>query len=144
MLAINDVSIQLGPDVGAKLLAGVSAMFPLAHFGAIIGPSGCGKTSLLKLIAGIAPGREQGEVVWNGRNLADDDFRAGEIAYVPQFGIAHEELTARECVEYALALRVRATSRDHAQKTVHRVLAEVGMQDFAEQAVKTLSGGQRR
>lgn len=126
------------------LLAGVSAAYPVSHFGAIIGPSGCGKTSLLKLVAGIAPGKEDGEVCWKGRRLEDEDFHASEIAYVPQFGIAHEELTARECVRFALDLRVRNGLGENRAQTVDALLEEVGIRDFENQMVKTLSGGQRR
>lgn len=145
MLAIKAVSITVDPDKNPRmLLAGVSATYPLFHFGAIIGPSGCGKTSLLKLIAGFAPGEEEGEVHWKGRSLAEEDFHASEIAYVPQFGIAHEELTARECVRFALALRVRGGNGDDRSHHVEGLLDEAGMRDFADQTVKTLSGGQRR
>ena len=145
MLAIKEVSVQVGPHTSSRmLLNGVSASYPLSHFGAIIGPSGCGKTSLLRLIAGIAPGKEDGEICWQGRSLADEDFHASEIAYVPQFGIAHEELTARECVRFALALRVRHADRDDQHHAVDNLIEEVGMRDFEHQAVKTLSGGQRR
>ena len=126
------------------LLSGVSASYPPAHFGAIIGPSGCGKTSLLKFVAGIAPGEESGEIHWKGRSLLDEDFHASEIAYVPQFGIAHEELTARECVRIALDLRVRRRPDEDREHTVEALLGEAGVTDFENQRVKTLSGGQRR
>lgn len=145
MLAIKEVSIHVGSRTSPGLLLDrVSATYPLAHFGAIIGPSGCGKTSLLKLIAGIAPGDETGEVCWQGRNLADEDFHGSEIAYVPQFGIGHEELTARECVRFALDLRVRKTPQEDHQQSVDRLIASLGMREFENQFVKTLSGGQRR
>ena len=108
MLEINDVSLRVPSPEGERgLLSNVSARFPLGHFGAIIGPSGCGKTTLLKLVAGIVDGHEEGMVFWKGRNLEKEDFLSTEIAYDPHCSIAHEELTVRECVEFAMRLRVR-------------------------------------
>ncbi len=144
MLELDDVSLRLGASEEAKkLLEGVTAGFPGGHFVAIIGPSGCGKTTLLKTIAGVAEGHESGSIKWMGRNLADDDFHASEIAYVPQFGTAHEQLTAEECVEFSIALRVADSGRPRAAD-VARLLEEVGLSEHAAQVVKTLSGGQRR
>ena len=143
MLEIKNVSLRVTEN-DRPLLSEVSAEYPLAHFGAIIGPSGCGKTTLLKLIAGIAPGEEEGEVFWKNRNLEEDDFSPGEIAYVPQFSIAHEELTVRECVTYALRLRVRTADCPDFKATVDGILTEVDLLDLESRSVKILSGGQRR
>jgi len=145
MLEIRNISLQVGTsDTPHTLLDGVSAKFPLGHFGAVIGPSGCGKTTLLKLIAGIAPGEEEGEVFWKDRDLEEEDFSPSEIAYVPQFGTGHEELTVRECVEFALKLRVRQAERPDARLAVDSLLEEVSMRELGDQPVKLLSGGQRR
>ena len=123
------MSLTVGSKAnGLTLLSGVSVEFPLSHFCAIIGPSGCGKTTLLKLIAGIAPGREEGDVLWRGQSLKDKDFHASEIAYVPQFGVAHEELTVAESVRFALALRVRRKRGTTPCKIVDKLLQEVGIQ----------------
>jgi ABC-type multidrug transport system ATPase subunit len=145
MLEITDTSLTIStPDGERALLSKLNARFPLGHFGAIIGPSGCGKTTLLKLVAGIADGEEDGTVFWKGRDLAQDDFKSSEISYVPQFSIAHEELTVRECVEFALRLRVANIAGGARVAMVDQLLAEVLMTDFADQRVSVLSGGQRR
>jgi ABC-type multidrug transport system ATPase subunit len=144
MLELEEVSLTVGKTVDSKrLLDDISVRFPTSHFAAVIGPSGCGKTTLLKLIAGIAKGQETGIVRWLGRDLSDEDFHASEIAYVPQFGIAHEELTAQECVEFSIGLRDAGIgkSRNHA---VDVLLDEVGLTNNSGQLVRTLSGGQRR
>ena len=141
MLNIIDASISITTLQGSTtLLNGVSAKYPAPHFGAIIGPSGCGKTTFLKLIAGIASGEEEGQISWKGRNLEDEDFSPSEIGYVPQFSIAHEELTVRECVTFAMRLR----STEYSNEDIDRILAEVGMREFEGHRVGVLSGGQRR
>jgi ABC-type multidrug transport system ATPase subunit len=141
MLEIKDASLESGKRL---LLTNVSARYPLQHFGAIIGPSGCGKTTLLKFIAGIAPGKERGEVHWNGVSLNAQDFDPSEIAYVPQFAIGQEELTVRETVRFSLRLRVRGSRAADSLGRVEQLLEEVGLGEIANQRVRTLSGGQRR
>ena len=80
MLEIIDASLSISSLQGSTtLLNGVSAKYPTTHFGAIIGPSGCGKTTFLKLIAGIAPGEEEGQIFWKERDLEDEDFSPSEI-----------------------------------------------------------------
>lgn len=145
MLELKDVTLFIGDGEEVRpLLADVTASFPKRHFGAIIGPSGCGKSTLLKVIAGIAPGEEEGAIFWNGRNVAEEDFSPSEIGYVPQFSIAHEELTVHECVSYAMQLRVRGMPSAARDEAVAGILEEVSMGEFHDRLVSVLSGGQRR
>ena len=143
MLKLKDVSLFID-QLDQPLISNISATYPLGHFGAILGPSGCGKTTLLKIIAGIAPGDEDGEIVWNGRNLDDADFTPSEIAYVPQFSTTHDELTVRECVAFALRLRVTRADGGNFREAVDGILDEVAMRELENRRVKVLSGGQRR
>lgn len=142
MLSLDGVSLKIGSS--DPLLSGISASFSRGEFVAVIGPSGCGKSTLLKVIAGIANGEEQGTITWGGRDLSEEDFTPSEIGYVPQFSIAHDELTVEESVGYAARLRVAGLSADQRDALVARLLAEVGMGEFADRRVKVLSGGQKR
>ncbi len=145
MLELKAVSLSVGPrDSGRLLLSSVSANYAAGHFGAIIGPSGCGKTTLLRFLAGIASGEEHGQVFWKGRNLHHEDFKCSEFGYVPQFSVAHEELTVRECVAFSLKLRARRDGCHDTLAAVDRLLQEVDLAPLAEHRVKVLSGGQRR
>ena len=143
MLSLEGITLRIG-DSGTPLLSDVSASFSQGEFVAVIGPSGCGKSTLLKVIAGIASGEEEGTIHWDGRNLSEEDFKPSEIGYVPQFSIAHEELTVEECVEYSARLRVAGLSGEEREDLVARLLAEVGMTEFSDRRVKVLSGGQKR
>lgn len=145
MLELQDVSLVVGSGGAAQsILSGVSLKFPRRHYAAIIGPSGCGKSTLLKTIAGIAQGAETGDIRWDTRNLVEHDFAPSEIGYVPQFSIAHEELTARECVVAAVKLRLRSDGPESTEALVDTTLAEVGLSEFADRRVSVLSGGQKR
>lgn len=145
MLTLEGVSLRLGEDDDApRLLSHVNCSFQRGEFVAVLGPSGCGKSTFLKLIAGIAPGVESGVVRWDDRNLSEEDFHPSEFGYVPQFGIAHEELTAAECVSYSARLRVSGLDARRRGALVQSLLEQTGMSGFAESRVAVLSGGQRR
>ncbi|MDD5200729.1 MAG: ATP-binding cassette domain-containing protein [Terrimicrobiaceae bacterium] len=145
MLELQDVSLFVGRGEAVQaILADITLKFPRRHFAAVIGPSGCGKSTLLKTIAGIAHGREEGDILWDTRNLVEHDFAPSEIGYVPQFSIAHEELTARECVEAAVKLRLRGARGEALDNLVENTLAEVGLTESADRFVSVLSGGQKR
>ncbi len=145
MLELKDLSLSIGHDAAEHLLlAEVTAWLPRGHFAAILGPSGCGKSTLLKVIAGI---REHtlGTIHWDGRDLAvEGDLEPHEIGYVPQFSIAHEQLTVDECVESTLRLRVAALSSEGLDERITRVLKSVGLDEIPDRRVALLSGGQKR
>lgn len=145
MLELENVSLtleQAGDPL--TLLSQITAKFPRNHFAAIIGPSGCGKSTLLKTIAGIARGEEEGHIFWDRRDLEEEDFEPSEIGYVPQFSIAHAELTVQESVEMALRLRVGGLRSSRLEETTLSFLQEVGLDAFADRRVAVLSGGQQR
>ncbi|MEO6054360.1 MAG: ATP-binding cassette domain-containing protein [Chthoniobacterales bacterium] len=145
MLELQDVTLFVGSGENVTpLLSDIRLTFPHGHFVAIIGPSGCGKSTLLKVIAGVAQGEEEGNISWNGRNLSEEDFSPSEIGYVPQFSIAHDDLTAQECVEYAMALRVVPQRGTILRDECEKVLNKVGLREAGDRLVKVLSGGQRR
>ena len=145
MISLENVSLRLGPDEDSpRLLSGISGKFRRGEFVAILGPSGCGKSTLLKMIAGVSAGEGEGVVRWDGRDLAEEDFKPGEFGYVPQFSIAHDELTVEECVDYSARLRVSGLGDAEREEMITRLLVEVGLDEFRDRYAKILSGGQRR
>ena len=68
----------------------------------------------------------------------------GELAYVPQFSIAHDLLTVDECVASAVALRTRQKSVESEDELIERSLKVTGLTALADRPVKVLSGGQKR
>jgi len=145
MLSLEDVSLRIGSGEDSRLLlSGVSGQFRRGDFVAILGPSGCGKSTLLKMIAGISPGEGEGVVRWDGRNLAEEDFKPGEFGYVPQFSIAYDELTVEECVTYSARLRISGFGAADSGEMINRLLVEVGLEEFRNHPAKVLSGGQKR
>lgn len=145
MLELRDISLFVGRgDAVHPILADVDVKIPSKHFTAIIGPSGCGKSTLLKTVAGIVEGEEEGDIFWEGRNLSKEDFAPCEIGYVPQFSIAHDELTVGESVSSSVRLRLRGLRGEALDTLVENTLAEVGMLELINRRVSVLSGGQKR
>ena len=144
MLEARNISLEVdNGEESLLLLNDVNFCVPCGHFMAIVGPSGCGKTTLLKTIAGIKSATE-GTFVWQGRDLSEEgDFEPHEIGYVPQFGIAYEELTVDENIENAARLRVKADS-ETIDDLIDMALVMTGLEEIADRQVKLLSGGQKR
>ncbi len=110
----------------------------------VVGPSGCGKSTLLKLVAGLLDPTE-GAVRWDGRDLANEgDLPPHELGYVPQFSLAHDLLTVRECIGYASRLRVAGMDPEARAEHVDALLDTTGLGALADRQARVLSGGQRR
>lgn len=145
MLEIRDATLRVGQeDAAVPILQSVSLHFPRPHFGAIVGPSGCGKSTLLKVVAGLFD-PQQGEIYWEGRNLATQgDIAPAELGYVPQFSIVHESLTIAESMDYALRLRLAGLSLAERLERAQQILEVVGLYEIRDRVASQLSGGQRR
>ena len=127
-----------------RLLDDVSLSVSPGHLIAIVGPSGCGKSTLLKTIAGILE-QTEGDLIWNGRDLAEEeDLHPGELGYVPQFSLAHELLTVEEAIASAISLRVRHRNAEEFDLRLEHALDATGLNDLADRRVSVLSGGQKR
>ena len=149
MLEANHVCLEIDAPPGAEqptlhLLREVAFSLPQGHLMAIVGPSGCGKTTLLKVIAGIVE-QTDGRLLWEGRDLQEEeDLHPGELGYVPQFSVAHDQLTVAECVAASMALRTQLPGTDDFEPKLEHLLKITGLEDLADRRVRVLSGGQRR
>jgi heme exporter protein A len=105
----------------------------------VMGPNGSGKTSLLRTICGLTY-PESGRVLWRGEDARRDlrSFHAS-LAYLGHETPLKADLTARENLRYWIGVRrhVNADALDTA-------LARVGIRQWGDQLVRTLSAGQRR
>lgn len=114
---------------------------------AVVGPSGSGKTTLFRIIRGLeAPG--QGSVsiganrVANGERAARAALRLRSIGAVQQAPDLLPELNAVENVE--LPLIFERGLRDEARTRALSMLALVGLAEFADRGIATLSGGEQQ
>ena len=142
-LEVSDLHKQFA--IGRPAVAGVSFAVPAGEIVVLLGPSGCGKTTTLRCVAGLE------------HPTAGTISIAGKVVSQPARGIAvaprHRELgmvfqsyavwphmTVRQNVVYPL--KHRRVARRDAARQVDEVLALVGLTEYAERPVVSLSGGQ--
>ncbi len=127
------------------LLDGVSLTVAAGSFVGVIGPSGCGKSTLLKVLAGIRI-PSGGEVFVGGYPVQTLRWELPlAMGYLPQFAAFHDELTVREVLAYAAALRLpRSVSKEQREEWLGHIVSLARLDGFYDQLCGTLSGGQRR
>lgn len=101
----------------------------------LLGPSGSGKTTLLRALVGVQV-VESGVIEVLGQPAGTPELRH-RVGYVTQAPSVYADLSIRDNVRY-FAKVLGAPDSD-----VHRVLADVDLDDVAGQRVGQLSGGQR-
>ncbi|WP_037607059.1 ABC transporter ATP-binding protein/permease [Streptacidiphilus rugosus] len=142
-LDVDDIVVRVGD--GRTLLDRVS--FPVGQkcLLAVAGPSGAGKSTLLNALTGLRPA-DEGTVRYDGRDLYRDYAELRQrIGLVPQDDILHTQLTVRRALGYAAELRFPGdTGKEERRARVEEVIAELGLQQRADQVISSLSGGQRK
>jgi heme exporter protein A len=106
----------------------------------LLWPNGTGKTTLLRCLAGFVHA-EEGSVAWEGQPLQSDrsDFHWA-VAYLGHENALKDELTARENLRFACALRAR-----HDAARLQQALQEVGLGGIDPHLpVRNFSAGQKR
>ncbi len=84
-----------------RALHGLSFEIEKGSIVALIGPNGAGKTTLMRCLAGLVK-PFSGEIYVNGINVPEDSRNAHRhISYLSDVFGLYENLTARQCLEYA-------------------------------------------
>jgi len=103
-----------------------------------LGPSGCGKSTILKAVAGLLP-PTAGEILIEGQSVAGPGRDRGMVF---QQYTSFSWLTVEENVEYGLRLRGMPAAERRSQ--ARKILAAVGLEQFAGRYPKELSGGMKQ
>lgn len=138
-LALHNVNFAYA--VAKPILREVNASFAPSRVTAIIGSNGAGKSTLLRLLAGLrAP--DSGSITLENKPLSDltRSERAHKLVYLPQHSSVAFDYTASEVV--AMGLYARGSASDRALIT--EALAKVGIENRADDLVRTLSTGQQQ
>src|SRR5215468_9763154 len=142
-LDVRDLRKQFA--AGRPAVDGVSFHVPAGEIVVLLGPSGCGKTTTLRCIAGLEH-PTAGRVSIGGRLMSAplDGIqvppRLRNIGMVFQSYAVWPHMTVRQNVAYPL--RHRRAPRAVVERKTAEVLELVGLGEFAERSVVSLSGGQ--
>lgn len=125
-----------------KLLDGAGFEAAAGDFIGIIGPSGAGKTTLLRALCGLNR-TTGGQILLNKTNVSHLPDATGFFGYVPQKEIVHLELTGRQALRYAAALRLPArTPWQEIEKLIDLLARRLGLTEHLDTRAARLSGGQ--
>lgn len=108
----------------------------------LVGPDGSGKTTAMRLIVGsLRP--DAGEVTVAGFNMARRPEQArARIGYLSQRFSLYEDLTVLENIRFFA--ETRGLRADEWRPRCERILAFVGLSDFAGRRAGKLSGGMKQ
>jgi len=137
-LELKQVVKRYGP---VEVIHGVDLNIADGEFVVFVGPSGCGKSTLLRMIAGLEE-ITRGEILIGGRVVNNLNPKDRDIAMVFQNYALYPHMTARENMEFSLALRkMKKPERD---VRVQRAASILGIQQLLDRRPGQLSGGQRQ
>jgi NitT/TauT family transport system ATP-binding protein len=143
-IRLDKVSVTFGPrSGGVKALAEVSLDIREGEFIALVGPSGCGKSTILKLVSGLI-GPTAGTLTVDGSPLVRGELGVG-IAFqnptlLPWLTIERNVMLPLKIVE-PFRSQYRAKRRTEFRDRAHELLAQVGLEGFAQRYPWQLSGG---
>ena len=132
---------------GKPAVDGVSFEVPAGEIVVLLGPSGCGKTTTLRCVAGLEH-PTGGRISFGDRVVSEPERgllispRERDIGMVFQSYAVWPHMTVYQNVAYPLKHRRRNGADSHIHIKVHETLRLVGLGDYAERPVTSLSGGQ--
>jgi iron complex transport system ATP-binding protein len=142
-LSLQAVNVTLG---GRGIVHDVNLSLAPGRFIALLGPNGAGKTTLLKAMAGLLPATGTIRIADQVLSALDRNERARRIGYLPQGHQVHWPLTARDVValgRYPHGLADPARMSESHAKAIESAMERTETRRFSDQAVSTLSGGER-
>jgi ABC-type Fe3+/spermidine/putrescine transport system ATPase subunit len=138
ILSIDHISKSFGSTLA---LRDISFTVDEGEIVALLGPSGCGKSTLLSIIAGLEfP--DQGEVCWNDISMANIP------PHLRGFGLMFQDFALfphmNVYANVAFGLKMAHMNSTKINPRVHEMLSVVGLPDFSNRDVSTLSGGEQQ
>lgn len=108
------------------------------QFVALLGPSGCGKSTLFNIISGLLR-PQTGKIYLNGKHIQSSP---GAFGYMQQKDLLLQWRTVLKNV--MIGPEIQKESLDKTRKEALKLLAQLGLQGFANSYPMQLSGGMRQ
>lgn len=138
MLKVANLSVAFD---GKPIITDLSFEVPTATTLAITGPSGVGKSTVLQAICGLVR-ISSGVISVDNHDITHVPTHKRGIGMVTQSNDLFPHLTVSQNI--AFGLRMRGSSSKDTSQRVQEMLDVVGLPDFAERDIHTLSGGEAR
>lgn len=123
------------------LLAGITFVVSPGETVCLLGASGSGKSTILRIIAGLET-PDEGEIYWNGQNLASVPVHKRNFSLMFQDYALFPHKSVYENV--AFGLRMHHVAAGEIPKIVAESLERVRMAEFSKRPVLDLSGGEQQ
>jgi len=122
-----------------QVLDDINFRVPKGDIVVLLGPSGCGKSTLLSLIAGIEV-PDEGEIFWNDKLIDGIPPHERGFGLMFQDHLLFPHRNVRDNVSFGL--QMAHWKEDKISQRVSDVLELVGLPEFTEREIDTLSGGE--
>ena len=125
-----------------EAVKGISFKVKEGAFFALLGPNGAGKSTTIETLATLKS-LDEGSMTINGHTIGQDDEAIRQsIGLVFQYSVLDKDLTGRE--NLVLRGRFYGLEKEALNARLKSLETVIGLTDFLDQRVKTLSGGQKR
>jgi putative ABC transport system ATP-binding protein len=117
------------------------------EFISIVGPSGCGKSTLLNMI-GLLESRDAGQIKLKGKEIPKIEskgatiLRRNTINYLFQSFALINDMTIYQ--NLFLAMKFSNITTKEKDTSIDEILKKVHLEDFKDEKVNTLSGGEQQ
>jgi lipoprotein-releasing system ATP-binding protein len=141
-------AFNIGQPSETEVLHDIDLRLERGEFLALMGPSGSGKSTLLNIV-GLLDRPTSGRLIIKGQDtaaLGDADItrlRGHTIGFVFQYHLLISAFTAKENVMMPM-LADRGFPSVDIEARAGRLLAQVGLQKFADNLANNMSGGQQQ
>ncbi|WP_227939578.1 ABC transporter ATP-binding protein [Alkalihalobacillus deserti] len=133
---LEDVTFQY--KTNSSILTDINVQIEENSFVSILGPSGCGKSTLLNLIAGFIP-TYGGSIEVDGKPVKSP---SGEKGFVFQDLALFPWLSVYKNVEFGL--KMQDFPKEKRAKKVNEMIELVGLSQYADFPISSLSGGMKQ